>query len=153
MRASGADIWGTADAFHFVYQQMSGDFTIQARVASVQQAATWSKAGVMIRETLSASSKHALALVSAAKGVALQWRPTTGGDSLNRTGSLSAPPRWVRLQRSGSTFTASESSTGSTWTTIGTASISMASTVYVGLAVTSHSTSATTTAVLDHVGP
>jgi regulation of enolase protein 1 (concanavalin A-like superfamily)/HKD family nuclease len=151
--ASGADIWGTADAFHFVYQQMSGDFTFQARVASVQQAATWSKAGVMIRETLSASSKHAFALVSAAKGVALQWRPTTAGDSLNKTGSLSAPPRWIRLQRSGSTFTASESSTGSTWTTIGTASISMASTVYVGLAATSHSTSATTTAVLDHVGP
>jgi regulation of enolase protein 1 (concanavalin A-like superfamily) len=151
--ASGADIWGTADAFHFVYQQKSGDFIVQARVASVQQATTWSKAGVMIRETLSASSKHAFALVSAAKGVALQWRPTAGGDSLSKAGSLSAPPRWVRLQRSGTSFTASESSDGSTWTTIGTASISMASTVYMGLAVTSHSTSATTTAVLDHVGP
>jgi regulation of enolase protein 1 (concanavalin A-like superfamily) len=151
IKASGADIWGTADAFHFVYQQLSGDFTIQARVASVQEASTWSKAGVMIRETLSASSKHALALVSAARGVALQWRPTTGGDSLNRAGSASAPPRWVRLQRSGSTFTASESSNGSTWTVISAASISMASTVYAGLAVTSHSTSATTIADLTNV--
>jgi regulation of enolase protein 1 (concanavalin A-like superfamily) len=151
--ASGADIWGTADAFHFVYHQMSGDFSAQARVASVQQANSWSKAGVMIRETLAANSKHAFALVSAARGVALQWRPTTGGDSQNRAGSAAAPPRWVRLQRAGSTFTASESSNGTTWTVISSASISMASTVYVGLAVTSHSTSAKTTAVLDHVSP
>lgn len=148
---SGADIWGTADAFHFVYQQLSGDFTIQARVASVKEASTWSKAGVMIRETLSASSKHAFALVSAGKGVALQWRPTAGGESLNKAGSSSAPPRWVRLQRTGSTLTASESSNGSTWTVIGSTSISMASTVYAGLAVTSHSTSASTTAVLGNV--
>jgi len=149
--ASGADIWGSADAFHFVYQQLSGDFTIQARVASVQEASTWSKAGVMIRETLSASSKHAFALVSSAKGVALQWRPTSGGTSLSKAGSLSAPPRWVRLQRTGSTLTASESSNGSTWTVIGSASISMASTVYAGLAVTSHSTSAATTAAISDV--
>ena len=35
---SGADVWGTSDAFHFVYQQLSGDGSIDARVASVQQA-------------------------------------------------------------------------------------------------------------------
>ena len=98
---SGADIWGTTDAFHFVYQQLTGNFTIQARVASVREASTWSKAGVMIRETLSSHSKHAMALVSAAKGVALQWRATTGGTSQNKAGSSSAAPRWVRLQRSG----------------------------------------------------
>jgi regulation of enolase protein 1 (concanavalin A-like superfamily)/HKD family nuclease len=150
---SGADIWGTADQFHFVYQALSGNFTIQARVASVQNVSTWSKAGVMIRESLTANSSHAFALVSAAKGVALQWRPSTGASSLNATGSASAPPRWIRLQRNGSTFTASESADGSTWTAIGSASITMGSTVYAGLAVTSHTTSAATTAVLDHVSP
>ncbi|HEX3703202.1 MAG TPA: hypothetical protein VHU82_07725, partial [Vicinamibacterales bacterium] len=112
-----------------------------------------SKAGVMIRESLAANSSHAFALVSAAKGVALQWRPTAGGSSLNTSGSTSAPPRWIRLQRNGSTFTASESADGSAWTTIGSASITMGSTVYAGLAVTSHTTSAATTAVLDHVSP
>jgi hypothetical protein len=34
--AAGADIWGTADAFHFVYRPLSGDGSIQARVASLQ---------------------------------------------------------------------------------------------------------------------
>jgi regulation of enolase protein 1 (concanavalin A-like superfamily) len=151
VKASGADIWGTADAFHFVYHTLNGNGSIQARVASVQNVNSWSKAGVMIRETLAASSKHALMLVSAAKGVAMQWRPATGGESLNATGSSSAPPRWVRLVRSGDTITGYESSDGGTWTPVSSQTISMATDVYVGLAVTSHTTSATTTATISSV--
>ncbi len=80
----------------------------------------------------------------------MQWRPTTGGTSQNTTGAASAPPRWVRLQRSGTTFTASESADGSTWTVIGQASIAMSSSVFAGFAVTSHTSSSTTTAVIDN---
>jgi phosphatidylserine/phosphatidylglycerophosphate/cardiolipin synthase-like enzyme len=149
--ASGADIWGTADAFRFVYRSMTGDSTIIARVASVRNVNAWSKGGVMIRESLSPGSKQAFALVSAGKGVAFQRRGSTGGSSVNTAGSTSAPPRWVALKRRGNTITASESSNGSTWTVIGTDTISMASTVYVGLAVTSHTTSSSTTAALDGV--
>src|SRR6185503_297907 len=50
--ASGADVWGTADAFHFVYQPWTGDGSIVTRVASVTNANAWSKAGVMFRESL-----------------------------------------------------------------------------------------------------
>jgi phosphatidylserine/phosphatidylglycerophosphate/cardiolipin synthase-like enzyme/regulation of enolase protein 1 (concanavalin A-like superfamily) len=149
--ASGADVWGTADAFHFVYHTLTGDGSIQARVASVHEANAWSKAGVMIRESLAANSKHAFMLVSSAKGVAMQWRPATGGTSLNATGSASAPPRWVRLVRSGNTITGYESADGSSWTAISSQTISMASTVYVGLAVTSHTTSATTSTQITNV--
>ena len=35
VEGAGADIWGTADAFHFAYRTLSGDGTIVARVASV----------------------------------------------------------------------------------------------------------------------
>ncbi|HEY2907429.1 MAG TPA: phospholipase D-like domain-containing protein [Vicinamibacterales bacterium] len=149
--ASGADVWGTADAFHFVYHTLTGDGSIQARVASVHEANAWSKAGVMIRESLAANSKHAFMLVSSAKGVAMQWRPATGGTSLNATGSASAPPRWVRLVRSGNTITGYESADGSSWTAISSQTISMASTVYVGLAATSHTTSATTSTQITNV--
>ena len=149
--ASGADIWGTADAFHYVYQPLTGDGTIVAKVDSVQATASWSKAGVMIRETLTAGSTHAFMLVSAAKGVAFQWRPTTGGTSASISGTLSAPPRWVKLVRAGDVFTGYESADGTTWTAVGSQTIAMAQTVYVGLAVTSHSTSASTTASIDNV--
>ena len=149
---SGADVWNNADAFHFVYQPVSGDTTIVAEVDSVQQASTWSKAGVMIRESLTAGSTHAFMLVSAAKGVALQWRSATGGASSNIAGSTSTPPRWVKLVRAGDTFTGYESADGVAWTTVGSAQIPMsASTIYVGLATTSHTTSASTTATIEQV--
>ena len=149
--ASGADIWGTADAFHFVYQPLNGDGTITARVDSVQEAYVWSKAGVMIRETLAANSKQAIMLVSAARGAALQWRPTTGGASSSVSGSTSAPPRWVRLVRTGDAFTGYESADGVTWIQVSSQSIPMAANVMVGLAVASHNTSATTTSQIESV--
>jgi regulation of enolase protein 1 (concanavalin A-like superfamily) len=148
---SGADIWGTADAFNFVYQPLNGDGSIQARVVSVQRADVWSKAGLMIRETLDRNAKHALMMVSAAKGVAMQARPATGGTSVSVSGTTSAAPRWIRIVRSGDTLTGFESADGVTWTMVGSQSIPMATAVYIGIAVTSHNTSATTTAVIDNV--
>jgi hypothetical protein len=148
---SGADIWNSADAFHYAYRAMTGGGTIVARVASIQNVATWVKAGVMIRETLDPGSTHAFILVSAAKGVAFQRRETTGGASVNTAGSLSTAPHWVKLTRSGNTFTAYESPDGATWTLVGTDTIAMGSTVYVGLAVTSHTTGASATCTFDNV--
>jgi regulation of enolase protein 1 (concanavalin A-like superfamily) len=147
----GTDIWNNADAFHYAYRTLSGDGTIVARVATVQYTDRWSKAGVMIRETLDAGSTHAFMLVSAGKGVAFQRRETTNGISVSTAGSLSAPPCWVKLTRAGNTFNAYESADGTTWTLVGTDTIPMAATVFVGLAVTSHSTAASATATFDGV--
>src|SRR5882672_6375002 len=47
--ASGADIWGSSDQFSFIYQQVTGDVEVIARVDSVSAANAWSKTGVMIR--------------------------------------------------------------------------------------------------------
>lgn len=57
--AAGADVWGGADAFHYIYQPMTGDGTIVARVASVQNTNQWTKAGVMIRESLAPGATNA----------------------------------------------------------------------------------------------
>jgi regulation of enolase protein 1 (concanavalin A-like superfamily) len=148
---SGADIWNNADVFTYAYRPLNGNGTIVARITSVQYADRWSKGGVMIRETLSAGSAHANVLVSAGKGVAFQRRQATNGISVNTAGSASAPPRWVKLVRSGDTFSAYESADGASWTLIGTDTIPMASTVYVGLSVTSHTTSTSATATFDNV--
>jgi regulation of enolase protein 1 (concanavalin A-like superfamily) len=148
---SGADIWGSADAFHYAMTSLNGDGTIVARVATVQTVDPWTKAGVMIRETQNAGSAHAFMLVSAGKGAAFQRRDVTDGTSVNTAGSASTAPHWVRLTRSGNTFTAYESSDGTSWTRVGTDTIPMAQMVYVGLAVTSHNTLASTTCTFDHV--
>ena len=149
IHAGGTDIWGTSDQFHFVYQQMTGDGEVIARVQSLNNSNTWAKTGVMIRETLAADSRHALALVSAGKGYAFQRRIDPAGISLNTAGSLGVPPGWVRLVRTGSRIDAYQSTNGTTWTPMGSDAIPMADTVYVGIATTSHSASVATDAVVD----
>ncbi len=49
--------------------QLSGDGEITARVDSLTPTDPWTKAGVMIRETLNANSRFAYTLVSAGNGV------------------------------------------------------------------------------------
>src|SRR5689334_19538177 len=99
VKGSGSDIWNTADEFQFDFQTLSGDGTITARVVSETHTDDWAKAGVMIRETLAAGSRHALAAVTAANGVAFQRRTATNGVSTHNYGPLVAAPYWVRLTR------------------------------------------------------
>jgi regulation of enolase protein 1 (concanavalin A-like superfamily) len=151
IKAAGTDIWGTADQFHFVYQPMSGNAEIIAKVGSLTNTDVWAKAGVMIRETLNAGSRHASMLTSISKGYAFQRRPETGGLSVHTSGGSGSPPGWVRLVRSGDRFDAYRSADGVSWTAVGSDTIPMADTVYVGLAVTSHNTSTATTSVMSSV--
>ena len=151
IKGSGDDIWNAADAFHFVYQSVSGDATIVARVVSVQNTDPWAKAGVMIRESVNSNSKHAMMVVTPGNGVSFQRRTSTGGTSTDTTSSGKTAPYWVGLVRSGSTFTAYYSSNGTSWTQIGSATISMSTTAQFGLAVTAHNNSALSTAVIDNV--
>ena len=90
-------------------------------------------------------------LASANRGLALQRRVTTDDVSTLTAGEQVPAPRWVRLTRSGNTFTAYSSVDGATWTLVDTDTIAMSGTVYVGLAVTSHDNSAAATATFTDV--
>lgn len=149
VNAAGKDIWSTADQFHFVYQRITGDVDISLRVRSVSRASGWSKTGVMIRETLSSGSRHAFALLSASNGYGFHTRIDPNGFTDAATGVTGAAPGWVRLVRSGSQIEAFRSANGTTWISLGVDVVPMADSVYVGIATTSHTTSATTKAVLD----
>jgi regulation of enolase protein 1 (concanavalin A-like superfamily) len=151
LRGSGADIWGSADGFHFAYRTLEGDGEIVARVASLQAPHHWAKAGVMIRESLAAGSRHALMLVSRDRGYAFQRRTSTNGPSTHTDAGAGTAPGWVRLVRSGSTFQAFRSSNGTNWTLVGSQSIAMGATVYAGLALTSHDNASLATAAFDGV--
>ena len=68
--------------------------------------------------------------------------------------NISSPsaPYWVRITRSGNNFTAYRSANGVNWAQIGsTTAITMNNTVYVGLAVTSHSSGNLNTSVFSNV--
>jgi regulation of enolase protein 1 (concanavalin A-like superfamily) len=148
---SGADIWSTADAFHYVYQKWTGNGSIIAKVNSVQNTDPWAKSGVMFRETLNANSSHAMMVVSAGAGTAFQRRQSTGAYSVHTAGGNYAAPYWVKLSRNGNTFTAYVSANGTSWTQVGTDTISMASTIYVGIPMTSHNNTSLSTAAVSNV--
>jgi hypothetical protein len=148
---SGADIWGTADALHYAYQQFSGDFDAIARVATVQPVNAWTKAGVMIRGSLAANSAQGFMLVSSSKGTAFQRRVSAGNSSTNTAGPGGTAPAWVKLSRRGGSISAYQSTNGTNWTLVGSDSFSIGSSVYVGLAVGSHDNSRLATATFDNV--
>ncbi|MCC7377720.1 MAG: hypothetical protein IT581_23865, partial [Verrucomicrobiales bacterium] len=149
--ASGEDIWNTEDGFRFVYQTASGNCSVVARVTGVDSTHPWAKAGVMIRESLSSGSKHASVFITPENGAAFQYRKSTRGTSYNDNDSGPTAPYWVKIVRSSSTFTAYRSSNGSSWSQIGSVSISMGSSVYIGLAVTSHDNGAVCGATFNSV--
>jgi hypothetical protein len=139
VKGSGDDIWNQSDNFHYCYQPASGDVTLIARVATQQNTDPWAKAGVMIRESLAANSTHAMVILSPGNGANFQWRAATGGSSAYQQQTGVAAPYWVKLVRSGNTFSGYRSPDGVTWTQIGTnVSFTMAGSYYVGLPVTAH---------------
>jgi regulation of enolase protein 1 (concanavalin A-like superfamily) len=151
LTGAGADIWGTADAFHFTYQRLTGDGEMVARVAALSATHAWHKVGVMIRNDLTPGSAHGLMLVSSGKGLAFQRRVTANGSSTHTGGPLLGAPQWVKIVRAGDVITASWSSDGQTWNVVGSDTIVMAPTVYIGLANSSHTTTALGTATVDNV--
>ena len=78
MQADGADIYYAVDGFHFVYQTLTGDGEIVARVTSQQNTHPWAKAGVMMRESLAPFSKHAMMIVTPGNGTGFEPRLPKG---------------------------------------------------------------------------
>lgn len=148
---SGSDIWGSADSFHLVHQPMTGDGDIVARVVSLQNTHAYAKAGVMLRAGLGSGAAHVVLDVVPGGGVEFMSRKASGGATTYLGGTTQLAPAWLRLSRRGTTVTASVSADGLAWRSVGTVTVSLPSTLSAGLAVTSHSTSALSTAVFDSV--
>jgi len=163
--ADGADIWGSADEFHYAYVPLSGDGTIIAQVISNGEGSNgWAKGGVMIRETLDQDSKHALMALTGGEGggMGFQNRQETGGNSFSSHGDpTAAPPYWVKLTRVGNTITGYSSADGVEWVqqpdgtggdmTTNPVDIEMAEDVLIGLFATSHAAGEIRTYTFDNV--
>jgi type II secretory pathway pseudopilin PulG len=155
IEGSGADLGPlhSTDEFHFVYQSLSGDGQIIARVVSIENTGAYAKAGVVIRETLNGNSRYAGILVTPNNGVFFQSRSVTGGStSYNWPGYSAQAPCWLKVIRSGNTFSGYVSTNGSTWAQVGSSvSIALATDTYIGMAVCSSNDGVLCTAVIDNV--
>jgi hypothetical protein len=153
LTSRGADIWGVEDAFAYLWtsSRRVADATLTARVVSIDNTHAWAKAGVMFRESLDAGSKHVFLMVTPGKGVSLQYRAQTGGESFVAASAAGVAPRWLKLQRSGNTFTASYSVDGVTFVQFGPVTVAMPETAVLGLAHTTHNSTTAGTARFDNV--
>jgi regulation of enolase protein 1 (concanavalin A-like superfamily) len=151
VRGAGDDIWGSADAFQFLSQPLSGDGAIVARVTAIQNTNPDAKAGIMIRETLAAGSRHVVLDVEPSGNIEFMTRSATDGATSWIAGASHAPPVWLKLVRTGTSITGWISSDGSGWTQVGATSVTMAGSVSVGLAVTSHNAAVLNTSTFDNV--
>ena len=152
--SSGGDVWGTADAFQFAYQSVTGDTTIVARVDTLEMTETWAKAGLMIRQDLSAGSIQNAIMINAGggNGIGVRTRGTVnGGTGYNQVLPNATAPYWLRMVRTGNTIVTSYSIDGATWTTAATNTLALNATVYVGLASTSASSSQLNTSTFSNV--
>jgi hypothetical protein len=161
LKASGSDIWNQADHFQYLYRPFLGDGEIIARVVTVGHADYWTKAGVMFREALAAGAKNAFMFETPPPDHStpiFHWRNETDNASVEIYGPGGWPPAiWVRLTRLGNFFTGyyardNGDGTHGPWIQLGpTDYIAMNPNIYVGLALTAHTNSTTSTSTFDHV--
>jgi ribosomal protein S11 len=143
IKGGGTNIWGTVDQLHFVHLPLAGDGQIVARVTSQTGATnTWAKAGVMIKQSTTSGSPYALMTVTPdVQGTAFQ-----AGFSQNVQTTAKA---WLKLTRVGSVVTGHASSDGTTWSQLGTFTLSGAA--RIGLFVCACSGTQLCTATFDRV--
>jgi hypothetical protein len=151
VRGAGADVWDTADAFRFVWRPIEGDVDIVARLERLDSTRPWTKAGVMIRGGLERGAPHAFMLGSAGKGLAFQRRSAAGRLTSHTAAGSGGAPRWLKLSRRGNRLTAFHSVDGRQWTRAGSDVIELGPVAFVGLAISSHTTTAVAEGVFDGV--
>ena len=168
--ASGADIFNAADAFEFVYIQVTNDFDFSVCLESFQETDVAAKAGLMVREILdpvTVGDNERNFMVESfppdpgrAQNL-IQWREDTGATAIalaTPRPASTVPTNWVRLTRVGSVFSGYTSPNNLDWTYIG--SVDSATNalgaygpgVRVGLAATAHNAALVTEAVFSGFG-
>ena len=107
LTSAGANLWGTTDAFHFLWKKASGDISLTADIDfpdTTSEHSPHRKAILIVRQTLDADSAYADAADHGSGEAALQDRRVAGG--ITEGIELdSAAPRRLRLEKRGDTFT------------------------------------------------
>jgi len=148
VQAGGPDIWGTTDAFHYIWGTLAADGMLSAQVSSIQATDPWAKAGVMVRATTDPGSPYFAAYVTQGNGVAVQLRTVQGGTATQLTSTPGTAPKYLAILRSGTTYSVETSSDGVTWTPLAGSSVTIGAltgSLLAGVASTSHNAAALST--------
>jgi hypothetical protein len=158
VRGAGWDIWSTAwvraDQFHYVWQNMETDGYFSARVSSQNNPGQAPKIGIMIRKTFDPVSPYYAILITSKNSIKVQIRSDFGQETQELASISAQTPIYLKIIRTGTTYSSYTSKDGATWFPIPNSAIninSLAGTLMVGLAVTSGDEHELETATFDQV--
>ncbi len=162
IRGDGADVYGGTNQYGTIYLPGAAtDGTVATvQVRSQSNTNAWAKAGIMVRNTITdanLSPGFLIVAVTPGHGYVVQW--DANGDG--RLESNSAPPgegtgtasypSWLKLVRSGTTYSGYYSTDGTTWILLATVSVpSATATQDIGVFMTSHSSGTIGEVIYDH---
>lgn len=153
INGSGADIGGTADAFHYVHQRLTTtDGEMVARVTGIENTSPDAKAGIMFRDDDFSPESRYVAMLVTPNGRVLFQRRTAAGGTTTTTVSDGSAPVWLKLVRRGmDTYRGYKSVDGQSWQLVGSVTIPMSQYLYAGMVVSSHDNSTLCAATFDNV--
>jgi len=145
---AGADLFSGTDAYSTIYQPgaVGSTATITTEVTAQQDMTGFAKAGIIVRNDMTGSGSTPEGVIlfeSPSGGIQMEWDSNSG----NYINSVAPPngtnpellPVWLQLVRNGSTYTGYYSFDGTSWLTVGSATVpGQASTQDAGMFLTSH---------------
>jgi hypothetical protein len=148
IEGAGADLFSGTDAYSSIYQPgvVGGTATIETEVTAQQNMTGFAKAGILVRNDITGSGTSPEGVIlfeSPSGGIQLEW-DNNGGDFINSVTPANGTipeslPVYLELVRNGSTYTGYYSYDGSSWLTVGSATLTgQAATQDAGMFLTSH---------------
>jgi hypothetical protein len=162
IQGDGADVFGSKNEYGVTYLPGGEtDGTVATvEITAQQNTNAWAKAGIMVRNVVSnANSSPGYVILAEAPGhgYVVQWDSNGDGQldsnsAPNNTGlGTAAYPTWLKLVRSGTTFTGYYSTDDVNWMLIDTVSVpSAAATQDVGVFMTAHNSGTVGEVDFDH---
>ena len=138
--AAGSDVYGTEDQFRFVYQKLSGDFTLSATMDYLTFTNTYAKAGLMIRQDLEKDSVFASINIFPDGSVEYGARPAKGQNVWTKiVMGPELPEIQLKLVRKGNVIERYFACGGSDWDKLDSVEFEdLPADIYAGLFCTSH---------------
>ncbi|MCB0629228.1 MAG: biopolymer transporter TolR [Saprospiraceae bacterium] len=148
---SGTNMWAGEDEFHYLWTTLQGDFILRAEVKFLGGGVDpHRKTGWIVKNNLDGNTKHVNATTHGDGLTSLQYRETTGGETIQVI-SQDSFPDVIQLERIGDTYIMSTAKFGAEFTSVTLENMPMDNEVYVGLYVCSHNENIMETAMFRNV--
>jgi TolB protein len=149
---TGADIWAKADQFHYVWREMSGDFSVTATARFLTEGIGHRKAVIMLRKTPDTDSPFVQLAIHGDGTPSVQFRNAKADNTNTVDFPVEGPGVWkLKLVRKGTAVTVWIAKGSEPMRELGHTMNTLGSPILVGLGVSSHSQEALNTVLFSDV--